>query len=731
MQLRQRTEVGMISNDACKMKPSWSAVCCMALLSLVCLTALGDASIAQTEQLAAVPASERAASNHKVQELIQLLGDPEVRAALEATKPTAADPELPAAAQIAAWENGIRGHLTEVINGFPRIPGEASNAVRVVQAQINNHGFSTVLILFVGLLALGFGAEWLFRRTVLRTGHDSNRPPASAAAERGPNLAASLLLELAPVVIFALVSAGVFLAFSWPPLLRLMVLTYLVSFIAFRLVAANSRIVLDPPADAGVPKDGASSRLIPMDDAEAHFWHRRLTVFTGYLLAAWATISLLSPLGFSDAARSLLAYLAGIGLVLLAIEIVWRRPGLQKTTQGSRARNWLLSIYLVALWGLWVSGLIGLLWLGIYVLLLPRLLAVTGQAAASVAERQGASASPHSFRNVLIVRGARAMVILLAVLWLGLIWRLSPNALTDSDSATSRVMYGLLHGIIILLVADLLWHMAKAYIGRKLETAAVDGSVSAAEAARRGRLRTLLPIFRNMLGVFIATVAVLIVLSGLGVQIAPLIAGAGIFGVAIGFGSQTLVKDVISGVFYMLDDAFRVGEYIQSGSYKGTVESFSLRSVKLRHHRGPVFTVPFGELGAVQNMSRDWVIDKFMIRVPFDIDIHKVKKLVKGVGAELMADPELAPEILETVKMKGVEEIGDFGIQLSFAFMAKPGHQSVVRRRAYTMIQQAFAANGIQFAQPTVQVGGDEKSAVAAATTTAMMRKKAAETVQA
>ena len=77
-------------------------------------------------------------------------------------------------------------------------------------------------------------------------------------------------------------------------------------------------------------------------------------------------------------------------------------------------------------------------------------------------------------------------------------------------------------------------------------------------------------------------------------EIGPLIAGAGIVGVAVGFGSQTLVKDVISGIFYLLDDAFRVGEYIPSGSYKGTVESFSFRSVKLRHHRGPLFTVPFG-----------------------------------------------------------------------------------------------------------------------------------------
>jgi small-conductance mechanosensitive channel len=368
-------------------------------------------------------------------------------------------------------------------------------------------------------------------------------------------------------------------------------------------------------------------------------------------------------------------------------------------------------------------------WLGIYALLLPRLMAVAGQVAASMVADPNVSATANSFRTVMVERGARALVILLAALWLGLIWRLNPNALTEDDTPASQITRGLLQGVVVLLFADLLWQLAKAYIGRKLEAATTDGAVSSAEVARRDRLRTLLPIFRNVLGVLIATIAILIVLAGLGVQIAPLIAGAGIFGVAIGFGSQALVKDVISGVFYMLDVAFRVGEYIQSGSYKGTVESFSLRSVKLRHHRGPVFTVPFGSLGAVQNMSRDWVIDKFMIRVPFDTNIQKVKNLVKGVGSELKADPELAPEILETVKMKGVEEIGDFGIQLSLAFRVKPGHQAVVRRRAYTMIRQAFMDNGIEFAQPTVQVGGDEKSAAAAAATSNMMRKKASEVV--
>jgi small-conductance mechanosensitive channel len=204
----------------------------------------------------------------------------------------------------------------------------------------------------------------------------------------------------------------------------------------------------------------------------------------------------------------------------------------------------------------------------------------------------------------------------------------------------------------------------------------------------------------------LAVVAVLMTLSALGVEIGPLIAGAGIAGVAIGFGAQTLVKDIISGIFYLLDDAFRVGEYIQSGSYKGTVESFSLRSVKLRHHRGPVYTVPFGELGAVQNMSRDWVIDKFQIGVTYDTDLEKARKLIKKIGQEMAADPEYAAKIIEPLKMQGVEQFGDFAVQIRMKMTTWPGEQFVIRRKAFARIKQAFDENGIQFATPTVHVAG-------------------------
>ncbi|MCL6609887.1 MAG: mechanosensitive ion channel family protein, partial [Geminicoccaceae bacterium] len=166
--------------------------------------------------------------------------------------------------------------------------------------------------------------------------------------------------------------------------------------------------------------------------------------------------------------------------------------------------------------------------------------------------------------------------------------------------------------------------------------------------------------------------------------------------------------------FYLRDDAFRVGEYIQEGSFKGTVASFSLRSIKLRHHRGPLFTVPFGQLGAIQNMSRDWVIDKITVSVTYDSDLDKIKKIIKQIGKDLLEIEEFKPNIIETLKMQGVDQFGDFAIQIRMKMKTKPGEQFTIRRRAYAMIKKAFDANGIKFAFPTVTVAGGGESATAA-----------------
>ena len=398
--------------------------------------------------------------------------------------------------------------------------------------------------------------------------------------------------------------------------------------------------------------------------------------------------------------------------------MIWR-PAMPAAPRG----RVVATVLAVAIWVAWVVGAGLLMW----VLLVGSRLggddprrAPRGSApvpAASQPADEHAAAAPLSVWAVVVDRGVRALLIVGGIWLVGL----GAGARRGRDRrprhAGDPPAERAAHAIVILLVADLLWQLARTVIDRQLAglrgrqpvTATSPGRSSPrSEARRRGRMRTLLPILRIVLLVVLAVMAVLMALSALGVQIAPLIAGAGVVGVAIGFGSQTLVKDIISGMFYLLDDAFRVGEYIVSGNYRGTVEGFSLRSIKLRHHRGPIYTVPFGTLGAVQNLSRDWVIDKITVGVTYDTDLDLVKKVVKQVSKEIMADPELAKGILEPLKSQGVAAMGDFAIQVRMKFMTKPGEQFVVRRAIYDKIKKAFDANGIKFAFPTVTVAGGE-----------------------
>ncbi|PBC18650.1 mechanosensitive ion channel protein MscS [Mesorhizobium sp. WSM4311] len=501
---------------------------------------------------------------------------------------------------------------------------------------------------------------------------------------------------------------GSFVALEWPPLLRRIVLTLLLAFVAVRFIRAVAMLLFGVARAGSGTSDETPTAVPATDETARRFWIPRVNLMAGFLLFGWAVASLMPGIGFSIDVARVVALLCGLGMLAVAVEIVWRRPGSAATA----VRQSLLTLYLIALWLVWVAGLLGVLWLGLYVLLLPAVVRGVGSVAQAFVGRAQRSGALGIVGNVLIVRGARAAVIGAAVAWLAYLWRIRAAALAGSKTG-ELVISGLLNGIIVLLVADLLWQMAKALIAYRMALSPAAGS-NAGDVARDGRLRTLLPIFRNALAVFIAVVTVLTILSGLGIQIAPLIAGAGIFGVAIGFGSQTLVKDILSGVFYMLDDAFRVGEYIQSGSYKGTVESFSLRSVRLRHHRGPIFTVPFGALGAIQNMSRDWVMDKMALSITYDSDVDLARKLIKKIGQELAADPEFAADTIEPLKMQGVDSFGDSGIDIRMKLMTKPGTQFGIKRRAFMMIKKAFDDNGIKLAVPTVHVAGGGDNAAAA-----------------
>jgi moderate conductance mechanosensitive channel len=662
------------------------------LLSVVVVLLL---ALLQGTSLAQQPSPD--VPSEKAKQFLELLSDPELKAWLEGKLPAATDePDLSISDDILTLESSIRARVGALGAAIPRVREELARAAEVVSRDVNSGRPGLAIGILAVLIAVGFGAEWLVRRTLARS--RSAVPEEDAGQE--------ILSETVALLTFALASAGLFLAFEWSPLLRRIILILLLAFIALRIVRAAARLLLTFGGATG--KISENSPALFQSEASAHFWRWRVSLVAGFLFFGWASSSLMPGLGFSREVAGLAAFLFGLGILATVIDVVWRRPD----GRGSLVKRSFLTLFLIVLWVAWVAGLLGVLWLGVFALVLPTAVHGVGDAAQALAGRSKRSGAMGVVLNVLIVRGARAMVFAAAVAWLAYIWRIRAASLAGSETP-GFLITGLLNGIIILLIADLLWQLSKALIEYRMNLAPAEGS-SADELARSGRLRTLLPIFRNALAVFIAVVTALTILAGLGVQILPLIAGAGIFGIAIGFGSQTLVKDVLSGVFYMMDDAFRIGEYIQSGSYKGTVESFSLRSVRLRHHRGPVYTVPFGELGAIQNLSRDWAIDKMTIGVTYDSDVDLARKLIKKIGQELAADPEFAADTIEPLKMQGIDSFGDFAVILRMKLMTKPGTQFTIKRRALMMIKKAFAENGIKIAYPTIHVeggGGTEAAA--------------------
>jgi small-conductance mechanosensitive channel len=312
-----------------------------------------------------------------------------------------------------------------------------------------------------------------------------------------------------------------------------------------------------------------------------------------------------------------------------------------------------------------------------------------------------------ALRKALIAVGrtiATCAVWALGVVALTDVWGIYPLAL---GSAAGRAI---LTAVITIGVAVITgwsaWRFAAAYLAAhapKLHTGP-PGQTDEPEPPAQSRLATALPLVRATILGLVIGITTVIVLSSLGLDIGPLLAGFGVIGLAISFGSQALVRDIVSGIFFMADDAFRVGEYIDTGRLKGTVEKITLRSVQLRHQSGLVHTIPFGQLQAITNASRDWATVKFNIRLEHGTDLEKMRKAIKKVGEAMLEDPELAGEIILPLKLQGVADITDSAIVCRLKFTAKPNRASWVQRDALKRVYAAFDEEGLHFASGAVTV---------------------------
>lgn len=594
-------------------------------------------------------------------------------------------------------------------------------------------------------LFVGAGLEWLFRQYTNPLRRRIEFRHFKRPKERLFAALTRTTLALAGLSMFATGSIGAFSVVTWPPLLYTLITATLIGIVSVRIINALIKLFLAPRV--------TQLRLLPVGDEMAHMIGSTLMAFSATLIFAVLLIDVFNQLTASTAlaARSpetlsVAVLFATVLFVLSLIAIIICFAHAKKHTHLvphrslSRWRAY-LSLLSALVFVTWIFDVRPLMWTFLTVgLFIPTLKLLRGwvdmtfdQAISDFrarTERKIASEAallpvgdalseeappapelpvdPYETYRPLAQRLIRFAVIVAMGLTLALIWNAGIFENSDTPAVAQRVFSVLIDSAAAVLIADLVWTWGKTSIDRRLAayTPPEDGQAPGPEA----RMATLLPLLRVVLMVTLLSMVLMSVLSSMGVNIAPILAGASVLGIAIGFGAQSLVKDVVSGIFFLIDDAFRVGEYVEIDQLRGTVEKISIRSLQIRHHRGAIHTLPFGELKSMTNYSRDWVIMKLEFRVPFDTDLQLVKKIIKKVGAELKANEHYGDAILDTLKSQGVRRMEEFNMVVGVKFMTRPGEQWLVRRDAYQKVRDAFDANGIRMAERNVKVeiAGDE-----------------------
>jgi small conductance mechanosensitive channel len=226
------------------------------------------------------------------------------------------------------------------------------------------------------------------------------------------------------------------------------------------------------------------------------------------------------------------------------------------------------------------------------------------------------------------------------------------------------------------------------------------------------RARTMLPLLRNVLFVLILTIAGIVTAANLGINVTPLLAGAGVIGLAIGFGAQSLVADLITGLFIIIEDTISVGDWIDiDGGHAGTVEYLSIRTVRLRDGQGAIHAIPFSQIKIVKNLSRDFAYAVFEVRVPFSADVDEVTQLIREVGADLMADFRYRREMLGPVEVWGLDRFDPNWMVVKGQIKTRPLQQWSVARAFNLRVKRKMDEAGIEIPVPQMRIFTSGKDA--------------------
>jgi small-conductance mechanosensitive channel len=539
---------------------------------------------------------------------------------------------------------------------------------------------------------------------------------------RAPYLAGHVALETLPIVAFGAVALLVVAQYAIWPSNRLIMEAVITAYMAARAVMVLGRVFFAP----GLPR----FRLVPCDDETAAYatvWIRRLALTTAAFYAAAELVLLFGlPFGIFETVwrLGLLLISLMLGLIVLqnraAVAGLLDAPPLAEGDVPDRSRRFLrelrnrlaqlwhviVILWLLAAWTTWAldiaggferlaAGSIATFVVVIAAKLLDealrRTLARSFRIKRDMAERfPGLEARANSYLPAL--QGVVSALILVggAVALLE-VWGLNSLAWFERGRWGGRMLSAIGTIGITLVVAVLIWEGSNVAMQRQL--AALPAGASAARAART---RTLLPMLRTALGVVLVIVVGLTTASELGINVAPLLAGAGVVGLAIGFGSQTLVRDVITGVFLLLEDAVAVGDVITVGGLTGTVEQLSIRSIKLRAVDGSVHIVPFSAVTTVTNMTRDFAYAVVDLALDYDANTDDAVMMLRQLGEELREDEAWAPQLLAPLEVMGVERLSESGVILRARIMTPPARRWAVARELNRRMKQRAEAVGIQ-----------------------------------
>ena len=583
--------------------------------------------------------------------------------------------------------------------------------------------FIALIIVFIA----GFAAERLASRLLARTRANVEARESESILMTSAFLGLRTLLDFIPLAVFAAVTYGALSLVAPGKTIGLIVLALINASVLARAVLVLARLVLAPKA--------AGLRLVTITDENAYYayiWLRRLTGLTvyGYFAAEAALLLGLSPLGHGVALRVLGLIVGAMGVVLIlqnrAGVAGWIRPEQEGAAFGGlRARladvwHVLAVLYVVALFGVWVLDIEGgfefvmaASALTVAILIIAKL-AVMGLMRALkrgfrvrpevTAKYPGLEARANRYVPAL-GRGLRAVVYVIAAIFLLQAWGVKSLGWLISDIGL-QIVGTVVSIAVILVLALVFWEVFTLVVERYL--AKLDG-----EGARSARARTLLPLARNAVLVVLVVVVGMIVVSELGVNIAPLLAGAGVMGIAIGFGSQKLVQDVITGMFILIEDTIAIGDMVKLGDHAGVVEAITIRTIRLRDFGGTVHTMPFNEVSTILNLTKDFSRYVFEIGIAYREDVDQVIEVLKEIGAGMQEDEEFGPLITAPLEVMGLDKFADSAVVIKARITTQPIKQWTVGREFNRRMKIRFDELGIEipFPHQTVYFGEDKSGA--------------------